>query len=120
MIQSMTGYGKSVITFKEKKINVEIKSLNSKSLDLSTRIAPSYREKEMEIRQLIAKTMERGKIDFSIWIEKDASIDAAPINTAVVEKYYRQIKEISASTGISGTYRLVLHFVTNARRNNQK
>lgn len=100
MIQSMTGYGKSVITFKEKKINVEIKSLNSKSLDLSTRIAPSYREKEMEIRQLIAKTMERGKIDFSIWIEKDASIDAAPINTAVVEKYYRQIKEISASTGI--------------------
>ena len=100
MIQSMTGYGKSVITFKEKKINVEIKSLNSKSLDLSTRIAPSYREKEMEIRQLIAKTMERGKIDFSIWIENDASIDAAPINTAVVEKYYRQIKEISASTGI--------------------
>lgn len=100
MIQSMTGYGKSVITFKEKKINVEIKSLNSKSLDLSTRIAPSYREKEMEIRQLIAKTMERGKIDFSIWIEKDASDDAAPINTAVVEKYYRQIKEISASTGI--------------------
>ncbi len=100
MIQSMTGYGKSVITFKEKKINVEIKSLNSKSLDLSTRIAPSYREKEMEIRQLIAKTMERGKIDFSIWIEKDASIDAAPINATVVEKYYRQIKEISASTGI--------------------
>ena len=100
MIQSMTGYGKSVITFKEKKINVEIKSLNSKSLDLSTRIAPSYREKEMEIRQLIAKTMERGKIDFSIWIEKDASIDAAPINATVVEKYYRQIKEISVSTGI--------------------
>lgn len=100
MIQSMTGYGKSVITFKEKKINVELKSLNSKSLDLSTRIAPSYREKEMEIRQLIAKTMERGKIDFSIWIEKDASIDAAPINATVVEKYYRQIKEISASTGI--------------------
>lgn len=100
MIQSMTGYGKSVITFKEKKINVEIKSLNSKSLDLSTRITPSYREKEMEIRQLIAKTMERGKIDFSIWIEKDASIDAAPINATVVEKYYRQIKEISASTGI--------------------
>ena len=86
MIQSMTGYGKSVITFKEKKINVEIKSLNSKSLDLSTRIAPSYREKEMEIRQLIAKTMERGKIDFSIWIEKDASIDAAPINATVTTK----------------------------------
>ena len=96
----MTGYGKSVITFKEKKINVEIKSLNSKSLDLSTRIAPSYREKEMEIRQLIAKTMERGKIDFSIWIEKDAADDVAPINAMVVEKYYRQIKDISAATGI--------------------
>ena len=52
MIQSMTGYGKAVVTFKEKKINVEIKSLNSKALDLSTRIAPLYREKEMEIRQL--------------------------------------------------------------------
>src|SRR3712207_9516057 len=94
MIQSMTGYGKSVATFKEKKINVEIKSLNSKSLDLSTRITPLYREKEMEIRQLIAKTMERGKIDFSIWIEKDASDEVAPINTAVVQAYYQQIKDI--------------------------
>src|SRR3712207_229592 len=100
MIQSMTGYGKSVATFKEKKINVEIKSLNSKSLDLSTRITPLYREKEMEIRQLIAKTMERGKIDFSIWIEKDASDEVAPINTAVVQAYYQQIKDISKAVGI--------------------
>ena len=69
MIQSMTGYGKSVVTFNEKKIHVEIKSLNSKALDLSTRIAPLYREKEMEIRQLVAKTLIRGKVDFSIWIE---------------------------------------------------
>jgi len=96
----MTGYGKSVATFKEKKINVEIKSLNSKSLDLSTRITPLYREKEMEIRQLIAKTMERGKIDFSIWIEKDASDEVAPINTAVVQAYYQQIKDISKAVGI--------------------
>ena len=72
MIQSMTGYGKAVVAFGEKKINVEVKSLNSKSLDLSTRICPLYREKEMEIRQTIAKTLERGKIDFSIWIEKEA------------------------------------------------
>lgn len=100
MIQSMTGYGKAVVTFKEKKINVEIKSLNSKALDLSTRIAPLYREKEMEIRQIVAKSLERGKVDFAIWIEKDAVVDAAPINTALVENYYKQIKAISAQTGI--------------------
>ena len=100
MIQSMSGYGKAVVTFKEKKINVEIKSLNSKALDLSTRIAPLYREKEMEIRQTVAKSLERGKVDFAIWIEKDAVVDAAPINTALVENYYKQIKAISAQTGI--------------------
>ena len=100
MIQSMTGYGKAVVTFKEKKINVEIKSLNSKALDLSTRIAPLYREKEMEIRQTVAKSLERGKVDFAIWIEKDAVVDAAPINTALVENYYNQIKAISEQTGI--------------------
>lgn len=100
MIQSMTGYGKSVVAYKDKKINVEIKSLNSKALDLSTRIAPLYREKEMEIRQMIAKALERGKVDFSIWIEKDTIVDPTPINTALVENYYHQIKEISAQTGI--------------------
>ena len=96
----MTGYGKSVVTFNEKKIHVEIKSLNSKALDLSTRIAPLYREKEMEIRQLVAKTLIRGKVDFSIWIEKDAAADAAPINAALLENYYVQIKNISAKAGI--------------------
>lgn len=96
----MTGYGKSVVTFNEKKINVEIKSLNSKALDLSTRIAPLYREKEMEMRQMISKTLVRGKVDFSIWIEKDASLDATPINSALVENYYHQIKDIAAKTGM--------------------
>lgn len=96
----MTGYGKSVVTFNEKKIHVEIKSLNSKALDLSTRIAPLYREKEMEIRQTISQTLKRGKVDFSIWIEKDAAADATPINGALVDNYYRQIKAISESTGI--------------------
>lgn len=100
MIQSMTGYGKSVVTFNEKKINVEIKSLNSKALDLSTRIAPLYREKEMEMRQMISKALVRGKVDFSIWIEKDASLDATPINSALVENYYHQIKDIAAKTGM--------------------
>ena len=100
MIQSMTGYGKSVVTFNEKKINVEIKSLNSKALDLSTRIAPLYREKEMEMRQMISKALVKGKVDFSIWIEKDASLDATPINSALVENYYHQIKDIAAKTGM--------------------
>ena len=95
----MTGYGKSVVTFNEKKIHVEIKSLNSKALDLSTRIAPLYREKEMEIRQTISQTLKRGKVDFSIWIEKDAAADATPINGALVDNYYRQIKAISENTG---------------------
>lgn len=100
MIQSMTGYGKTTVTYNEKKINVEIKSLNSKALDLSTRIAPIYREKEMEIRQMISAALERGKVDFCIWIDKDASADATPINGALVENYYRQIKDISERTGI--------------------
>lgn len=96
----MTGYGKSVVAYKEKKINVEIKSLNSKTLDLSTRIAPLYREKEMEMRQVLASALVRGKIDFSIWIEKDSLVDATPINAALVDNYYQQIKTISAQTGI--------------------
>ncbi|MBP5386688.1 MAG: YicC family protein [Prevotella sp.] len=100
MILSMTGYGKTTVAYKEKKIHVEVKSLNSKSLDLSTRIAPLYREKEMEIRQLIAATVVRGKVDFAIWIEKEAGSDATPINMALVENYYHQIKEIAAKTGI--------------------
>ena len=100
MIQSMTGYGKSVVTYKGKKINVEIKSLNSKALDLSTRIAPLYREKEMEIRQAITAQVVRGKVDFAIWIEKDAAADAAPINAALTENYYNQIKAIARNSGI--------------------
>ena len=100
MILSMTGYGKSVVAFKEKKINVEIKSLNSKALDLSTRIAPLYREKEMEMRQMIAKALLRGKVDFSIWIEKEASVDATPINGTLIDNYYHQIKAIAEKTGI--------------------
>ena len=96
----MTGYGKSVVTYKGKKINVEIKSLNSKALDLSTRIAPLYREKEMEIRQAITAQVVRGKVDFAIWIEKDAAADAAPINAALTENYYNQIKAIARNSGI--------------------
>ncbi len=100
MIQSMTGYGKAVVAYKGKKINVEVKSLNSKTLDLSTRIAPLYREKEMEIRQTISAKVVRGKVDFSIWIEKENSVDAVSINAALVENYTRQIRDIAEKTGL--------------------
>lgn len=96
----MTGYGKATVTYGTKKITAEVKSLNSKALDLSTRIAPIYREKEMEIRQMISVALERGKVDFCIWIERDASADATPVNGALVANYYGQIKDIAARTGI--------------------
>ena len=100
MILSMTGYGKAVATYGTKKIYAEVKSLNSKAIDLSTRIAPLYREKEMEIRTLVAQQLERGKIDFSLWIEEESTALATPINKALVESYYQQIKAISEATGI--------------------
>ena len=101
MIQSMTGYGKAIVELPDKKVNIEIKSLNSKAMDLSTRIAPLYREKEMEIRNEIAKALERGKIDFSLWIEKkDATQSATPISQELVNAYYIRIKEIAQTTGI--------------------
>ena len=100
MILSMTGYGKSVVTYNGKKINVEVKSLNSKSLDLSTRIAPIYREKEMEIRQALQQRLLRGKVDFAIWVEKDADTDGTTINTALAENYCRQLREVAQRCGI--------------------
>lgn len=96
----MTGYGKSVATFEGKKIHVEVKSLNSKSLDLSTRIAPLYREKEMEIRQFVAKELERGKVDFCLWIEKNEAQAAASINKGIVRNYYEQIMATSQEVGL--------------------
>ena len=101
MLQSMTGYGKATAELSDKKINVEIKSLNSKAMDLSTRIAPLYREKEIEIRNEIAKALERGKVDFSLWIDKkDACELVTPINQDVVVAYYERIRTISEMTGI--------------------
>ena len=100
MILSMTGYGKAVATYGNKKIYAEVKSLNSKAMDLSTRIAPLYREKEMEIRTLIAQQLERGKIDFSLWTEEESAAGATPINTSLVASYHAQIKSICESTGI--------------------
>ena len=100
MIQSMTGYGSAIVAYKDKKIHVEIKSLNSKQLDLQTRIAPLYREKEMEIRQMVAEALIRGKVDMSVWIEKESAVDATPVNAVLVENYYHQLKDISKKISI--------------------
>ena len=96
----MTGYGKAEIHFNGKKIHAEIKSLNSKNLDLSARIAPIYREKEMEVRKLIAAQLERGKVDFNLWVEKDQASSFLPINQEAVKDYTRQIRAISESNNI--------------------
>ncbi|MCF0244611.1 MAG: YicC family protein [Bacteroidaceae bacterium] len=100
MIQSMTGFGKAETIFENKKIHVEIKSLNSKTADIQTRVAPIFREKDIIIRQLLANRLVRGKIDFSIWMEKDTATDAAQINAALVENYHQQIIAIAKQYGI--------------------
>jgi uncharacterized protein (TIGR00255 family) len=96
----MTGYGNAVVAYKDKKIHVEIKSLNSKQLDLQTRIAPLYREKEMECRAMVAEALIRGKVDMSVWIEKESTVDATPVNAALVENYYHQLKDVAQKVGI--------------------
>lgn len=96
----MTGYGKAEIHFNGKKIHAEIKSLNSKNLDLSARIAPIYRGKEMEVRKFIAAQLERGKVDFNLWVEKDQASSFLPINQEAVKDYTRQIRAISESNNI--------------------
>lgn len=100
MIQSMTGYGKAVVAYKDKKINVEVKSLNSKALDLSMRVAPLYREKEIEMRQMVSAALVRGKVDLNVWIEREAGVDATPINAALVENYLAQLRDIAAGVGL--------------------
>ena len=101
MILSMTGYGKTIVELPDKKVNIEIKSLNSKAMDLSTRVASLYREKEMEIRNYIAQQAERGKVDFALWIEKkDAADVMAPINQSTMAAYYKRLSEIVEETGI--------------------
>ena len=102
MIQSMTGYGKTLVVYNGKKINIEIKSLNSKQLDLTTRIAPLYREKEMEVRQIIAEKLLRGKVEFCIWVEKDAAVEAAPVNVALMQSYYNQLQTFADKNRLTG------------------
>lgn len=100
MIQSMTGFGKSDTQFNEKKIHIEIKSLNSKNMDLSMRIAPLYREKELELRTMIISQLERGKVDFSLWAEKETTAQASTINAEAIASYRQQMEQVCQQTGL--------------------
>lgn len=101
MIYSMTGYGKAVTLYQNRKICAEVRSLNGKSMDLSTRMASQYREKEMEIRTLLTSRLERGKVDFSLWVEQNENVAVMPsINVAVLQNYMEQMKAVSATTGV--------------------
>ena len=94
MIQSMTGYGKSVLQLPTKKISIELKSLNSKNLDLNARMPSMYREKELAIRSLIATKLVRGKIDFSLYVEITGEETSSTVNQPVVKKYMEQLSQI--------------------------
>lgn len=94
MIFSMTGYGKSVLQLPTKKITIELKSLNSKNLDLNTRMPSIYREKELFIRKILADKLERGKIDFSVYVEATAEDTSTQINTPVVKQYIEQLRQL--------------------------
>lgn len=102
MIQSMTGFGKSVLQLPTKKITIEIKSLNSKNMDLNARIPSQYREKELKIRNMISKSLERGKVDFGLYVEITSEETNAQINAAVVKEYMRQLQSISPKNIGSG------------------
>lgn len=94
MIQSMTGYGKSVIQLPSKKITVEIKSLNSKNLDLNSRVPSSYREKELAIRNRLAKSLTRGKVDFNLFVEITGEATNTQLNKVVINQYMQQLKAL--------------------------
>ncbi len=100
MILSMTGFGKAVVVFKDKKITAEIKSLNSKQLDLAIRLPQAYREIELELRNMVAKTLERGKADLYIYTEANESSTTATINIEAMAAYKRQLQQLSETLGI--------------------
>ena len=100
MIQSMTGYGKCVVEYNGKKIHSEVKSLNSKALDLSVRVASSYREKEMTIRQLVQQRLERGKVDFVLWVEKDEAAGPSLLNMPLLSAYKAQVERMQQELGL--------------------
>lgn len=100
MIKSMTGFGKATGEWKNKKINIEIRSLNSKQMDLNVKMPSLYRSKELELRSYITKQTERGRMDVSIYVENGMDENAAVINKTLVESYIRQLKEIAKKTDV--------------------
>lgn len=100
MIQSMTGYGKFVLELPLKTIRVEIRALNSKSIDLTLRMPSDYRSKELELRKIIGAALGRGKVDVSLNVEKSKSEKAAKINLAVVQNYIQQLKDIAPTDSV--------------------
>ncbi|MDH6307135.1 uncharacterized protein (TIGR00255 family) [Dysgonomonas sp. PFB1-18] len=100
MIQSMTGFGKASTELERRKVTVEVKSLNSKQLDLSVRLPNLYKEHEMEIRNRLSRQLERGKVDFLVYVENIGNETPTQINQSIVEGYYNQIKESARKLGI--------------------
>ncbi|MCQ2211028.1 MAG: YicC family protein [Paludibacteraceae bacterium] len=101
MVLSMTGFGKTTCEVGSKKITIEIKSLNSKQLDLFSRVPNSYKEKELELRNIVSQRLERGKIEFSIFVESLNGDTTTQINQALLENYYTQIKSMSSKLGVA-------------------
>ena len=106
MIQSMTGYGKSILQLPTKKVSIEIKSLNSKNLDLNVKIPSYYKEKELVVRKKLAKNLVRGKVDFSIFVEMTADETSNSVNHGVVKQYMQQLKNV-VQTGSSNDVELL-------------
>ena len=106
MIQSMTGYGKSVLHLSDKKVTIEVKSLNSKNLDLNVRMPSYYREKELAVRKELATKLVRGKVDFSIYIEMTADETSTTVNKGVVSEYMQQLRNV-IQTGSSNDVELL-------------
>lgn len=106
MIHSMTGYGKSVLHLSDKKVTIEIKSLNSKNLDLNVRIPSYYRVKELVVRKQLASKLVRGKVDFSIYIEMTADETSTTVNKGVVSEYMQQLRNV-VQTGSSNDVELL-------------
>ena len=106
MIQSMTGYGKSVLQLPNKKVTIEVKSLNSKNLDLNVRVPSFYREKELGIRKQLASSLVRGKVDFSIYVEMTADETSTTVNKGVVTEYIQQLRNV-VQTGSSDDVELL-------------
>ncbi len=98
MIQSMTGFGKAMKQLEDKKISIELKSLNSKNLDLNARMPNQYREKEIILRNLIAKSLVRGKVDFGLYVDVIGSTSSSVINNSVVEDYMNQLRQLGTAS----------------------